>query len=177
MARLRTTTPASPATIAPADYFDDRPARQPDQLRLRRRRRQLSLTDAASKSTSYTYDPVNRLATVIAADLTTTNYAYDLAGNLAGRTDANNRKTTYAYDADGRRTTVTSRIGQTWTTGYDAAANVTQTVNATATPRKPLATVQRQTTTTGRGALPGSTTRTPRPTLLLPTTPQVTVPR
>jgi YD repeat-containing protein len=54
-------------------------------------------------STSYGYDPLNRL-TGASSPTGTTSYGYDAAGNLTSVTDGNGNTTSYSYDAANRLT-------------------------------------------------------------------------
>jgi len=84
------------------------------------------LTMADSQGTeTRTYDPVNRLATVVRGS-DTFSYGYDLAGNLTSRTHPGSVQTSYTYDVDSR---MASAVNSSLTTsyGYDAAGNLTQT--------------------------------------------------
>ncbi|MBL3616339.1 MAG: putative Ig domain-containing protein [gamma proteobacterium endosymbiont of Lamellibrachia anaximandri] len=54
---------------------------------------------ALARTTNYTYDVLNRIATVIDPDSNTTTYAYDAVGNLASIDYPNGVVTTYTYDS------------------------------------------------------------------------------
>jgi RHS repeat-associated protein len=81
-----------------------------------------------ARTTTVTYDDMNRPVTVTAPLSRTTGYSYDPGGRLLTETDALSRVVTYAYDALDRMTVVTSpQEGATVrrvTTTYDAEGQV-----------------------------------------------------
>jgi len=94
-----------------------------------------SVTDNESHTTTYGYDPLNRLKTVTQPGDATTIYTYDSQGNLASVTDALSNTTTYAYDDMGRVVSTTTPGNGTvdFVTvdfAYDAAGNLLQKTDA-----------------------------------------------
>jgi RHS repeat-associated protein len=90
----------------------------------------------ATPNTTYSYDPLNRLA-VVTQTLSTapggsiaTHYAYDTAGNLTSVTDPNGNTTSYAFDDFGRMSTQTSPVTGTTSYSYDPAGNLASTTDA-----------------------------------------------
>jgi YD repeat-containing protein len=105
-------------------------------------------TDANNNTTSFSYDLLDRLASVKDAMGRTTSYGYDALsrqtsisnlaiqgspllqqaytpdGLLASLTDANNHATSFAYDGLDRLATTTYPLGSTETLTYDADSNV-----------------------------------------------------
>src|SRR4029077_12332347 len=86
-------------------------------------------TDAENRVTQFSYDPGNRLITVLDADLKTTQYGYDAKGNLTQVRDAKNQITTFAYDALDRLVSATNPLSLTETFVYDGNGNLTSTTN------------------------------------------------
>ncbi|MCK4541357.1 MAG: RHS repeat protein [Spirochaetales bacterium] len=82
-----------------------------------------SVTDANNNTTSYEYDPLNRLITVIQPGTVVNLYTYDGHGNLQTVTDAESHTTTYEYDDMGRLLSTTSPDTGTVTYVYDEAGN------------------------------------------------------
>ena len=72
----------------------------------------LTVTDAKSQQTVYTYSNMNRTATRKGPSLRTKTYTYDNNGNVATVTDRKAQVTTYTYDPLNRRTKATSRMGR-----------------------------------------------------------------
>ena len=66
----------------------------------------LTLTDARSKTTTWTYDDMDRVETRTDPLSRDESFAYDLMGNLASWTDRKGQVTTYQYDALDRQTFV-----------------------------------------------------------------------
>ena len=75
-----------------------------------------SITDPNSHTTTYDYDPFNRLKTVTQPGSVITAYGYDSHGNLSSVTDAQSHVTTYEYDDMGR--VVTTFSPDTGTVSY-----------------------------------------------------------
>ncbi|WP_051036132.1 RHS repeat domain-containing protein [Stanieria cyanosphaera] len=77
-----------------------------------------------NRTTTYTYDALNRQVSVKDPlnHVTTTNY--DSVGNVTTITDPLNNTTTYSYDALNRVNAVTNAEGNTVTTEYDGMGNV-----------------------------------------------------
>jgi RHS repeat-associated protein len=110
---------------------------------------QTKLTDPQGRSTTFTYDPGNRLKEVSYSDgkTPTTKYEYDKDGNRTGMTDGTGKTTytldqldrltqttdghgdslAYAYDLGNEQTKITYLGKNTVTSGYDKAGR-TQTV-------------------------------------------------
>lgn len=84
-------------------------------------------------TTSYTYDAMDRLASVIAPGTgsPTTTYTYDADGDLAALTTPDSGVTTWTYDDDGNPLTKTTPVGE-WQTTYNAD-NTPATVEAPST--------------------------------------------
>jgi len=93
------------------------------------------VTNAAGKSTSYSYDNLNRLTLASYPDGTTETYSYDNNGNLVRKLDRANIKTLSSYDSLNRISAVTycgaTIIGTTYT--YDRNSNPLQILNQNAT--------------------------------------------
>ena len=112
----------------------------------------LTETNGRGNTTSFTYDQLNRIASVTGADATTCTagpvqcvngkssavYAYDFAGNITRRTDPLGRATNSTYDLMGRLTETLNPIGNKVTHEYDLEGNQRTTVtargNASSTP-------------------------------------------
>jgi RHS repeat-associated protein len=88
------------------------------------------ITDPNGHTTLYSYDPLNRLSTVIQPGNVTTSYDYDRHGNLNSVTDAEAHKTTYTYDDMGRIVSSASPDTGTTTYVYDAAGNLLSKTDA-----------------------------------------------
>jgi RHS repeat-associated protein len=85
---------------------------------------------SVNRMTSFTYDALSRLATVIdSTGAVSERYAYTPNGRQASFTDARGNLTTYQYDGFDRLTTATYAAGTALATsehyGYDADGNVT----------------------------------------------------
>lgn len=78
------------------------------------------MTDALNRTTTYTYDALNRVVQMVTPDLAVTRYGYDTAGNLASVTDPRGLVTTYTYNAFGEVTRVVSPDSGTTTYTYDS---------------------------------------------------------
>jgi len=88
------------------------------------------IIDSKGNTTTYDYDPFNRLKTVTQPGSVATSYAYDMHGNLISVTDAQSHITTYEYDDMGRVVTTTSLDTGTTAYVYDEAGNLTQKTDA-----------------------------------------------
>ena len=87
----------------------------------------------ALPTTTYAYDPANRLASVtqkLGTGTIVTRYAYDVQGNLSTLTDPNGNVTSYVYDDFGRMLRQSSPVTGTTTYSYDAAGNLVSTTDA-----------------------------------------------
>lgn len=86
-----------------------------------------------TEQTTYTYDNDGNLTTVAEADLTggdpsrTTSYTYNAGNRVATMTDPNGNVTHYTYDAFGNMVTKTTPDGSVWRYTYSAANQLTQT--------------------------------------------------
>ena len=83
----------------------------------------------------YTYDPLDRLATVVqklGSGTISTQYGYDAEDNLTSVTDPNGNVTTYSYDDFHRLQKQVSPVTGTTTYSYDEAGNLTSTTDANA---------------------------------------------
>ena len=89
----------------------------------------LRSTDAENRVTEFTYDPMNRLISVLDADLKMTQYGYDPKGNLTQVRDAKNQTTTFTYDGLDRLISATNPLGLTESFVYDGNGNLTSTTN------------------------------------------------
>lgn len=87
-------------------------------------------TDASNHTTTYGYDPWNRLSQVNQPEATVTGYAYDSQGNLKTVTDAEGRVTSYVYDDRGNLLTETSPDTGSKEHRYDMSGNRTVTTDA-----------------------------------------------
>jgi len=83
------------------------------------------MTDALSRTTTYTYDADNELTKVTQPGGTTVNYAYDGNGNQVKQTNAAGHSTTYAYDLLNRVISITDPLGRVTLYAYDGAGNRT----------------------------------------------------
>ena len=87
----------------------------------------------ATPNTIYSYDELNRLATVqqtLGSGTISTTYRYDAEDNMTSVTDPNGNTTTYAYDDFHRMQTQGSPVSGTTSYSYDAAGNLTATTDA-----------------------------------------------
>jgi len=92
------------------------------------------LRDARGKTTSFTYDNFNRLATVTypGTPALSESFLHDAAGRLQTRTDRKAVVTTYGYDTLGRLTGKTYSDGTPAVTyGYDAVGRLLSSANGT----------------------------------------------
>jgi RHS repeat-associated protein len=65
-----------------------------------------TVTNAATKSTSYYYTNLNRLTSINYSDGTSENYTYDNNGNTVSKINRNNVQTNYSYDSLNRLSTI-----------------------------------------------------------------------
>ncbi len=86
--------------------------------------------DPNGNATTYNYDALSRLASVIQPGTVTTTYGYNTNNNLISVTDANNNTTSYKYDDKGRVYQVISPDTGTTTYQYDPAGNLTSKTDA-----------------------------------------------
>ena len=84
----------------------------------------LRSTDAENRATEFTYDPMNRLISVLDAALKITQYSYDPKGNLTQVRDAKNQTTTFAYDGLDRLISATNPLGLSESFVYDSNGNL-----------------------------------------------------
>jgi RHS repeat-associated protein len=90
----------------------------------------------ATPNTTYSYDPRGRLASVkqtlagAPSNQVTTSYTYDAHDNLASVTDPNGNITTYQYDDFGQLVQQASPVTGTTTYSYDPAGNILTTTDA-----------------------------------------------
>ena len=89
-------------------------------------------TDGKNQTTTYTYDPIDRVTNIAYADSTSIGYAYDGAGNRTSMTDGTGT-TTWAYDPQNRQTSKSSPQAGNFTYGYDAIGNLTTLAGAAGT--------------------------------------------
>jgi len=92
----------------------------------------LTVTDARSNQTTYTYESMDRLATRVDPLIRSESYQYDLAGNMTQFTDRKAQGTSYTYDALNRRTGVTYADASTTAYTYDAGNRLTEVVDSIA---------------------------------------------
>lgn len=85
----------------------------------------LTVTDAKSQQTVYTYNNMNRTSTRKDPLLNTETYTYDNNGNLATVLDRKSQMTTYTYDALNRRTKATFQDGTSTNYTYDGGNRIT----------------------------------------------------
>jgi len=93
------------------------------------------VTNAATKSTTYSYDNLNRQTTTIYPDGTSETYSYDSNGNLVRKVDRAGVKTLSSYDSV-NRVSITTYCGTTITGtsyAYDKNSNPLQILNQNAT--------------------------------------------
>jgi YD repeat-containing protein len=88
------------------------------------------VTDPKNQTTSYSYDFMNRLESVLQPGDGLTSYEYDTHGNLISVTDAEDQETTYLYDDLGRMVSTTSPDTETQTYVYDEAGNLVSKTDA-----------------------------------------------
>jgi RHS repeat-associated protein len=90
----------------------------------------IEVIDAASRSTTHTYDQRSRLTSTTDALGGVTRYAYDARDNLLSLTDANENTHRFTYDRLNRTKTEARPMGQTHRYDYDAAGNLTRKTDA-----------------------------------------------
>ena len=94
--------------------------------------RLLSVTDARSNPTVYTYDNMDRLATRKDPLLRTETHLYDLSGNQSQFTDRKSQVAIYSYDGLDRRTGVTYADASTTSFTLDKGNRLTQVTDSIA---------------------------------------------
>jgi RHS repeat-associated protein len=82
------------------------------------------MTDGTG-TTSYSYDSLGRLTTVVNGAGSTVSYGYDLGGNLTALTYPGGNTVTRAFTAAGQLASLTDWLGHTITFGYDPNGNLT----------------------------------------------------
>ncbi len=92
----------------------------------------LSMTDPTG-ATGYTYDALNRLATVTSPGSQTVRYQYDAAGNRTQLQYPDGKTVTSAYDAANRLTHVTDGANRVTSYTYDVANRLTNVANPNGT--------------------------------------------
>jgi len=92
--------------------------------------RLLTVTDAASHTTTYAYDAVGNKTTATNPNNHTTSFAYDSRNRLTTVTDALSHATVYGYDSGGNQVTVKDPLGHVTTTSYDAMNRATTVTDA-----------------------------------------------
>jgi YD repeat-containing protein len=90
------------------------------------------VTDANGHATTYTYDDLSRLVSVVDPLTHTVSYAYDEVSNRTVITDAETQVVTYSYDALNRVTSILYPEG-TVSYAYDEVSNRTAMTDATGT--------------------------------------------
>lgn len=121
LGRLQAVQGATPAQVVTYTYDDNGNER--------------TSTDAFARTTTYTYDVLNRLSRVdsLAAtdpDHAATAYGYDAADNLVRVTDPRLLVTTYAHNGFDELTTLTSPDTGTTRATYDASGNLATSTDA-----------------------------------------------
>ncbi|MDF0668879.1 MAG: hypothetical protein P0119_22740 [Nitrospira sp.] len=86
-----------------------------------------SMTDAASNTTEFEYDEVNRVVTITLPATTTQTFTYDAVGNKLAFTNENDETTTFTYDDVNRLETQTNELNETTEYEYDNVGNVLTT--------------------------------------------------
>jgi YD repeat-containing protein len=82
------------------------------------------------RATSYYYDGLGNLTSVVDPRGVTTTYAYDKLGRVTSVTDANGGQVLYQYDAFGNQTAVRDARGYWTYNSYDNLGRLTQTTDA-----------------------------------------------
>jgi RHS repeat-associated protein len=83
------------------------------------------LSDGSGTST-FTYDPLDRLTSATNGSGASVSYGYDLAGNLTSLTYPNGQTVSRSYDAGSNLTSVTDWLGNTTHFGYDPESNLAE---------------------------------------------------
>jgi RHS repeat-associated protein len=83
--------------------------------------------DAEGRVTTFTYDAMNRLTSVVDPLGGTTSYTFDANGNLLTVTDAKGQVTTFAYGSRDRLASSTDPLVNPQTNTYDENGNLTST--------------------------------------------------
>src|SRR5262249_14600108 len=87
--------------------------------------------DANGHVASANFDAANRLVALSDA-VSTTSYTWDGVGQLVSLMDANGHATTYSYDAAHRQSGMQLPMGESWTYRYDSIGNLTDVIDANA---------------------------------------------
>ena len=87
------------------------------------------MTDPLNRTTSYSYDLLNRVVGIVDPQGGVTRFSYDENGNLLTVTDANGNVTTHAYDVQDLLATRTDPLGLAESYTYDGNGNLTQFVD------------------------------------------------
>lgn len=96
----------------------------------------LTVTDARSGVTTYTFDSMDRVATRQDSLLHTESFTYDASGHLLTATDRKGQVTAASYDALGRRTFIGfNAVTNGGNTTYDSS--ITTTLDAGNRVRRP----------------------------------------
>ena len=93
----------------------------------------LQVTDPMGNTTSYTWTPLQELATQTSALAAVTRYTYDGLGNLTKVTDADGHATSFTYNGDNDQTKQTDALGKSTTYTYDPDGNLASEVDANGT--------------------------------------------
>ncbi|MFZ6028030.1 MAG: RHS repeat-associated core domain-containing protein, partial [Chloroflexota bacterium] len=89
----------------------------------------LSRTDQLGQTTSYTYNGLGRITSIIDPQGAAAAFTYDANGNLLTATDALGNSTAYAYDGKGQIITITDALGRITTFTYDSQGNVSSSTD------------------------------------------------
>jgi RHS repeat-associated protein len=81
-------------------------------------------TATGNATTTYVYDPLNRLTQVVRADGSKTTMTYDMLGRKTSITDPNTGIFHYVYDNEGHIKTITDPNGQKTQYAYDRTGNL-----------------------------------------------------
>ncbi len=92
------------------------------------------MTDSPNKTTSYSYDNMDRVASRTDPLFRQESYLYDANGNLRQVTDRKNQVTGYSYDSLDRLTLVTYADYSTTSYSYDNGNRLTQVVDSPSVP-------------------------------------------
>jgi RHS repeat-associated protein len=85
----------------------------------------LEATDPEGNTTSYTWTPLDQLASVTDPTGGVTTYGYDPDGLLTSLTDADGHETTFSYDPMGQLAKQTDALGKSQAYAYDLMGDVT----------------------------------------------------